>query len=141
MFYVSWRLWEVHLYVFYVSESLRCQILPALRPRVGPLPKNLRPEASEALRLAEARVLRVLEALGGSSARVLRVREAPGGPGSNHAMIPGGSAKEGPHAYGGRGGGKGSGAAHLYVFYVSWRLCEAHLTVFYVSGRLWEPRL
>ena len=30
----------------------------------------------------------------------------------------------------------GSGAAHLYVFYVSWRLWEAHLYVFYVSGRL-----
>ena len=28
----------------------------------------------------------------------------------------------------------GSGAAHLYVFYVSWRLWEAHLYVFYVSG-------
>ena len=26
--------------------------------------------------------------------------------------------------------------AHLYVFYVSWRLWEAHLYVFYVSGRL-----
>ena len=54
-------------------------ILTNLRPRVGPLPKNLRPEASEALRLAEARVLRVLEAPGGSSARVLRVLEALGG--------------------------------------------------------------
>ena len=30
----------------------------------------------------------------------------------------------------------GSGAAHLYVFYMSWRLWEAHLYVFYVSGRL-----
>ena len=30
----------------------------------------------------------------------------------------------------------GSGAAHLYVFYVSWSLWEAHLYVFYVSGRL-----
>ena len=30
----------------------------------------------------------------------------------------------------------GSGAAHLYVFYVSWRLWEAHLYVFYVTGRL-----
>ena len=38
-------------------------------------------------------------------------------------MKPGGSAKEGPHACGGRGGGRwGSGAAHLYVFYVSGRL-------------------
>ena len=45
---------------------------------MGPLPKNLRPEASEALRLAEARVLRVLEARGGSFARVLRVLEALG---------------------------------------------------------------
>ena len=46
---------------------------------MGPLPKNLRPEASEAWRLAEARVLRVLEALGGSFVRILRAREAPGG--------------------------------------------------------------
>ena len=30
----------------------------------------------------------------------------------------------------------GSGAAHLYVFYVSWRVWEAHLYGFYVSGRL-----
>ena len=52
----------------------------------------------------------------------------------------------------------GSGAAHLYLFYVSWRLweaylyvfyvsgrlralCEAHLYVFYVSWRLWEAHL
>ena len=52
----------------------------------------------------------------------------------------------------------GSGAAHLYMFYVSWRLwkvhlyvfyvsgrlpalCEAHLYVFYVSWRLWEAHL
>ena len=53
------------------------------------------------------RVLRVLEALGGSFVRVLRVREAPGGPTSNGPMRPGGSAKEGPHACGGRGGGEG----------------------------------
>ena len=47
--------------------------------RVAPLPKHLRRDASEALRLAEACVLRVLEALGGSFVRVLRVREAPAG--------------------------------------------------------------
>ena len=35
----------------------------------------------------------------------------------------------------------GSGAVHLYVFYVSWRLWEAHLFVFYVSWRLWEAHL
>ena len=35
------------------------------------------------------------------------------------------------------GGGRTSGAAHLCVFYASWRLWEAHLYVFYVSGRLW----
>ena len=46
---------------------------------MGPLPKNLRPEASDALRLAEACVLRVLEALGGSFVRVLRVLGALGG--------------------------------------------------------------
>ena len=61
---------------------------------MGRLPKNLGLEASEALRLAEARVSRVLEvlggsfvrvlrvlgALGGSFVRILRVRELPGGP-------------------------------------------------------------
>ena len=52
---------------------------PGLTPRVGPLPRNLRPEAPEALRLSEACVLRVLEALGGSFVRVLRVQEALGG--------------------------------------------------------------
>ena len=46
---------------------------------MGPLPKNLRPDASEAWRLAEARVLRVLEASGGSFARILRALEALGG--------------------------------------------------------------
>ena len=46
---------------------------------MGPFPKNLRLEASEALRLAYARVLCVLEVLGGSSIRVLRVLEALGG--------------------------------------------------------------
>ena len=46
---------------------------------MAPLPKNLKPEAPEASRLAKARVLRVLEALGGSSVRILRVWEAPGG--------------------------------------------------------------
>ena len=40
---------------------------------------GVRPEASEALRLAEARVLRVLEVLGGSFVRVLRVLGALGG--------------------------------------------------------------
>ena len=74
--------------------------------RAGPLPRNLRPEASEAVRLAEAGVLRVLEALGGSFARVLHVLRALGGsfvrilsvgrfrrgPASNEAMAPGGSA-------------------------------------------------
>ena len=55
------------------------QPLTKLRSRVGPLPKNLRPEASEALRLAEARVLRVLEVSGSSFVCILRVREVPGG--------------------------------------------------------------
>ena len=39
------------------GSSGRVQPLTNLNPRVGPLPKDLRPEASEALRLAEARVL------------------------------------------------------------------------------------
>ena len=46
---------------------------------MGPLPKNLRLEASEALRLAETCVLRVLEALGGLFVLVLRVLEVLGG--------------------------------------------------------------
>ena len=72
---------------------------------MGPLPRNLKPEASEVVRLAEARVLRVLEAWGGSFARVLRVlaalgcsfvrilrvREVPGGLDFNHAKTVGGS--------------------------------------------------
>ena len=56
-----------------------------------PLLTHLRLEASESLRLAEARVLRVLEALGGSFVRILRVREAPGGLASNGLKSPGGS--------------------------------------------------
>ena len=44
---------------------------------------------------------------------------------------PGGSAKEDHHAC-----GELAGAAHLYVFYVSWKLWEAHLYVLYVSWRL-----
>ena len=80
VFYVSWRLWEAHLYVFYVSGRLRGGPDSAnLRYRVGPLNKHLRAQASEALRLAEARVLRVLEALGGSFVRILCVREGPEG--------------------------------------------------------------
>ena len=51
-------------------------------------------------------VLRIL-ALGGSICRVLRGSEAPGGRPSNQPKPPGGSAKEDPHACGGRGGGWG----------------------------------
>ena len=96
---------------------------------MGPLPKHLRPEASEASRLAEARVLRVLEAFGKSSIRILRVWDALGDPRSKHPKTLGGSPFEAPKTSSFR-------AAHLYVFYVSWRLWEAHLYVFYVSGRL-----
>ena len=74
--------------------SGRVQPLTNLRGRVGPLPKNLRPEASEALRLAEARVLRVLEALGGREAHsyVFYVSgRLQGGPAFNEANTPGGS--------------------------------------------------
>ena len=67
------------MYFTCLGGSRGVQPLTNLRSRVGPLPKNLRPEASEALRLAEARVLRVLEAPGGSFVRVLRVLEALGG--------------------------------------------------------------
>ena len=68
------------MYVVYVSgRVVGVPDPPALRVSVGPLPKNLRPEASEALRLAEACVLRVLEAPGVSFVRVLRVLEALGG--------------------------------------------------------------
>ena len=42
--HVSWRLWEVHLYVFYVSgRFLGEPDFPGLRARVGPLPESLRP--------------------------------------------------------------------------------------------------
>ena len=54
------------------------QILTNLRGRVGPLPKHLRLEASEASRLAKARVLHVLDALGGSFVRILHAREGLG---------------------------------------------------------------
>ena len=65
-------------YVTCPRGSREVQLLTNLRRRVGPLPKHLRPEAFEALRLAEARVLqpralRVQETRGGSFARVLRV--------------------------------------------------------------------
>ena len=46
---------------------------------MAPLLKNLKFEASEALRLAEAHVLHVLEALGGTFVCVQRVVEALGG--------------------------------------------------------------
>ena len=59
--------------------SGRVQLLTNLSGRVGPLPKNLRLEASEVLRLAEACVLRVLEALGGSFVYISRAEEARGG--------------------------------------------------------------
>ena len=42
MFYVSWRLWEAHLYVFYVSGRLRGGTDSGnLWERVGPLKKDL----------------------------------------------------------------------------------------------------
>ena len=42
MFYVSWRLWEVHLYVFYVSRRLWGELHSKnLSSRVGPLKKDL----------------------------------------------------------------------------------------------------
>ena len=55
---------------------------------MGPLFKHLRPEASEASRLAKARGLRVLEAVGGSFVHILCVQ---GGPVSNSRKGPGGS--------------------------------------------------
>ena len=72
-----------------------------LSGQVRLLPKNLRPRASEALRLAEARVLRVLEALGGSSVRFLHVQEAPGSSFVRVFLVL---------------------EAHVYVFYMSGRL-------------------
>ena len=65
--------------VLRVLEALGGSFIRILRVRVAPLLKHLRPEASEASRLAKARGLRVLEARGGSFARVLRVLEALGG--------------------------------------------------------------
>ena len=42
MFYVSWRLWEAHLYVFYVYGRLRGGIDSGnLCDLVGPLKKDL----------------------------------------------------------------------------------------------------
>ena len=42
VFYVSWRLWEAHLYVFYVSGRLPGGThSDDLRARVGPLEKDL----------------------------------------------------------------------------------------------------
>ena len=42
VFYVSWRLWEVHLYVFYLSGRLRGGTdSDDLRRRVGPLKETL----------------------------------------------------------------------------------------------------
>ena len=82
MFYVSWRLREAHFYVFY--EFGRAPGGPASN---GPKPPGV--SAREDLTRAGgggvggersgsvARVLRVLEALGGSFVRVLRVREVP----------------------------------------------------------------
>ena len=67
------------MYFMCLGGSRGIQILTIPRRWVGPLPKHLRLEGSEALRLAEACVLRVLEALGGSSVRVSRVREALAG--------------------------------------------------------------
>ena len=43
MFYVSWRLWEAHLYVFYVSGRLQGGTVSAdLCDRVGPLERTSR---------------------------------------------------------------------------------------------------
>ena len=70
---------------------------------MGPLPRNLRPEASEAVRLAEARVLRVLEAWGGSFARVLHVLEALGG--SSVRILGSGRIREGPTSNDAKGPG------------------------------------
>ena len=48
--------------------------------------------------------------LGGSICRILQGLEAPGGPTSHEAVTPGGSAKEGPHACGGKEDGRRLGA-------------------------------
>ena len=66
---------------------------------------------------------------------ILRVQEVPGRDRFRRPKVPGGFAKEGPHACGGSGGGWGSGAAHLYMFYVFWWLWEAHVYVLYVAGK------
>ena len=67
----------------------------------------------EALGRSFARVLIVLEALGGSFVRILCVQDAPGGPMSNEPKPPGGSAKEIPHVRGVRGGGGGGGGTGM----------------------------
>ena len=90
VFYLSWRLWEAHLYMFYVSGRLRGgRMSNGLKTPGGSARKDL------------------TRAGGGSFVRILRVREAPGRDRFRRPMTPGGSAKEGPHACGGRGGGEG----------------------------------
>ena len=50
--------------ILYVWEAPGRARFPGFKSKCGSFPKYLRPEASEAVRLAEARVLRVLETRG-----------------------------------------------------------------------------
>ena len=84
MFYKGLRLWEAHLYVFYVSGRLSGGA--AFNEAVGkggsakeyPHACGGRGGGVAERSSSSIRVLRVVEALGGSFVRVLRVREAPG---------------------------------------------------------------
>ena len=61
------------MYFMCPGGSWGVQFLTMLCGRVGPLLTHLRLEASEASRLAKARVLRVLEIVRVSSVRILHV--------------------------------------------------------------------
>ena len=79
-------------------------------------------------------ILRVLEALGGSSVCILRVPEAPGGAKFCRRGL---TARVGPLPKSLRPQASYAWDAHLYVSYVSWRVCEGHLYVFYNPGGSW----
>ena len=80
MFYEGLRLWEAHLYVFYVSGRFSGGRGSNQRMRWGGSAKEKPSRAwGEGVGGSICRVLRGSEALGGSFVRVLRVGEALGG--------------------------------------------------------------
>ena len=79
MFYEGLRLWEVHLFVFYVSGRLSGGRMSNGLVSAGGSAKERPSRAWEGVGGSICRVLRGSEALGGSFVRVLRVGEALGG--------------------------------------------------------------